>query len=187
MKCVDLPPDWERMGDLEGMALVTTSVRANTLNFSLPDLQGNLVSLKDNKYRNKVVLVNVWGTWCCGCIREIPHLIELQVKYRDQGLEVIGIVFEPGDRAEQRASVNRFLSEKGINYPVLIGGSSDDKSVESALEGVEDFAGYPTTLSIGKNGLVMKTQVGFKCETPERPAWQKREMHKSVETLLQVQ
>ena len=63
--------------------------------FTLSDLEGNPISL--NKLKGKVVLLNFWGTWCGPCRKEIPDFIKLAEKYKDNGLEIIGITLTSGN------------------------------------------------------------------------------------------
>ena len=68
-----------------------------------------------NQWRDKVRVINFWGTWCEPCVREIPALIDLQERYRGQGLEVIGIA------VDNPSAVREYAEEKKINYTILIG------------------------------------------------------------------
>ncbi|MCH8836700.1 MAG: TlpA family protein disulfide reductase [Candidatus Marinimicrobia bacterium] len=181
---VDLPPDWLRMGGLEARALRNTRVEGDVVNFELPDLEGNMVSLDDPRFANKVLLVNIWGSWCGHCRREIPHLIELKKKYGARGLEIIGIAFEEGEPAERRRAVERFAERLQMNYPILLGGIHEKGSVESVLVGLQDFRGFPATLFIERGGTVEHVQVGFVGGTPERLAWQLRRTEERIERLL---
>ncbi len=181
---IDLPPEWPIMGDLQSIAFWTTSIVNSRIDFSLPDLQGNVVSLKDSRFRNKVVLVNLWGTWCGGCVQEIPVLVSMQEKYRKQGLEIIGIAFEEGDHETQLSSVEKFLEGKSINYTILTGGATGTPSVESAIHGIENFDGFPTTIFVARDGMVDDVQIGFSAETPERLAWLTRRLDRKIQDLL---
>src|SRR3974390_64998 len=79
--------------------------------FTVTDLTGKKLSLAD--YRGKVVLLDFWATWCTPCRAEIPHFVKFQEKYRDQGLQVIGISMDDGPKP-----VLDFYQEFKMNYPV---------------------------------------------------------------------
>ncbi len=64
--------------------------------FSFPDLNGQLVSNTDARFHNKVVLINITGSWCPNCHDEAPFLAELYRKYHKQGLEIVALSFEEG-------------------------------------------------------------------------------------------
>ncbi len=99
--------------------------------------------------RGQVVLVNFWATWCGPCRVEMPLMEKTWSRHRAAGLVVLGLSVdrtgEPG--------VRRFLSERGISYPVAIVGPE----VEAAFGGVR---GYPTSVLIGRDGVVRHTVVG---------------------------
>lgn len=124
--------------------------------FLLKDLDGQPVALQD--YQGKVVLVDIWGTWCGPCRKEVPHLIELHQNYRDQGFEIVGINDERnlGLSAEEAPPVIReFADQFGITYTCVI---ADD----ATLEKVPNFEGYPTKLLIDRNGTVRAKLVGYR-------------------------
>src|SRR5439155_1219128 len=81
--------------------------------FKLDTLEGKPVSLAE--YKSKVTLLNFWATWCGPCRAEIPDLVELQNKYRDQ-LQIIGLVVDDDDPQ----AIKKFVEQFGINYPVAI-------------------------------------------------------------------
>lgn len=106
--------------------------------------------------RGKVVLINLWATWCVPCREEFPDLIKLYGKFRDRGLELILISV---DFAEQRRQVEAFLKENGVTFPTYI----------NAEEGTEDLIGFlapdwigglPTTLVIDRKGRLKRSLVG---------------------------
>lgn len=86
-----------------------------TLDFSLTDINGKTVSLKD--FRGKIVLLNFWATWCPPCRAEIPELVKWQREYQSQNLQIVGVTHPPTNRA----GVRRFVQKNKINYPILFG------------------------------------------------------------------
>lgn len=139
-----------------------TTVDDDVLRFQLPDLDGNVVSLEDERFAGKVVLVDLWGTWCPPCIEQLPHLIAWQKEYRDEGFEIVAIdfaTFIPGTEEEYREAMKEYASEKGINYTVLLGGETGE--VEKVLPMLKGFKGFPTVLFIGRDGKVRGAKWGF--------------------------
>ena len=118
--------------------------------FSLPDLEGNSVSLTDKRFEGKVVMVALWGTWCGTCRSEIPLLKKLQDKYKDQGFEIIGVSFENLDTDEAWARVAAFVETQKLNYLVLKGGLVEE--VEAKIEHVKGHRGFPTSFFVGRDG-----------------------------------
>ncbi|MBI2815919.1 MAG: TlpA family protein disulfide reductase [Acidobacteria bacterium] len=108
-------------------------------NFELPDLKGSKGSAAD--FKNKVLLVNFWATWCAPCIVEIPWFVEFQQKYGPQGLQVIGISLdETGSK-----DVQLFVEKYKMAYPVLMG----DESTAELFGGI---LGLPTTFIVDRDG-----------------------------------
>lgn len=104
-----------------------------------------------NQWLGKVQVINFWATWCPPCKREIPTLIKLQNDYRDQGLQVIGIAL---DKPE---AVSKYVTEKGINYPVLAG---DDDVVEVSTQLGNDLGILPYTVIADKTGKISFIRYG---------------------------
>ncbi len=100
--------------------------------------------------KDKVALINFWATWCGPCRQEIPHLVELQKKYRDQGLEVVGLsVEDPGIDAEK---VRRFAKEYQINYQ--LGFSSQE--MFAAFNGSDPRMVIPQSFIFDREGNLVK-------------------------------
>jgi thiol-disulfide isomerase/thioredoxin len=120
--------------------------------FTLPDLDGKSVSLAD--YKGKVLIVDIWGTWCPPCRMEIPHFIELKKRYAEKGFDIVGINYEnsQGDAAKQ--TIADFVKENGINYTCVIGDEATQKQIRN-------LEGYPTTLFIDRAGKVRNKVVGY--------------------------
>ena len=117
-------------------------------NFSLKDLNGNKLDLAD--YKGKVVLLDFWATWCGPCRIEIPGFVELQERYRNRGLAVIGVLTQ-----DDPSNVPEFYEEFKMNYPVALG---DD---DGKVAGLYDCCfGLPTTFVIGRDGRIYAKHEG---------------------------
>ena len=147
-------------------------VENSIIDFKLPDLNGKIVSLSDEMFKNKAVVVNIMGTWCGGCKQEVPYLVKFYDKYKDKGLEIISISFERDTEKEALKLVSDFKKKNKINYTMLYGGITDKKNVESVIKGLKLFHGYPTTIYIGRDGKVQYMHSGFYIPTNPHKKWQ---------------
>ena len=111
-------------------------------------------ALKLTDLKGKVVIVDIWGTWCPPCRKEIPHFIALVEKYRDQGLNVIGINYENGDPEAAKENVKQFIADNKMNYPCALG----DEATQAQ---VPNFEGFPTTMFVDRAGKVRLKAVGY--------------------------
>ncbi len=128
--------------------------------FSFPDLNGNLVSHTDARFRNKVLIVTITGSWCPNCHEEAPLLRELYERYRQRGLEIVALGFEyTGERERDLRQLRRFAEKHAIRYPVLLAGSTEE--AEEKLPQLENFGAYPTTIFIGRDQRVRAIHAGF--------------------------
>jgi len=123
-----------------------TAVQADAPDFAIPDLDGKPLALTN--YRGKVVLLDFWATWCTPCREEIPHFVELQEKYREQGLQVIGISMD-----DDAKPVREFYQKFRMNYPVALGTTQ----VAEAYGGV---LGLPILFLIGRDGRIAAKYLG---------------------------
>ena len=103
--------------------------------------------LESNK--SKIVIVDLWATWCPPCRKEIPGFINIYTKYKDKGVEIIGIAYD--EKGEE--VLPPFMKKMGINYPVYLDGGG--------IAEAYDLRAYPTTIIYGKNGEVASKHVGF--------------------------
>lgn len=120
--------------------------------FNLPNLDGKKVSLAD--FKGKVVIVDIWGTWCPPCREEIPHFTELYKKYREKGLEIVGINYENLPDDEAKKTIQEFVEKNKVPYTCVIG----DEATQSQIP---NFEGFPTTLFVDRAGKVRAKTVGF--------------------------
>ena len=119
------------------------------LSASLPDLDDKSQAL--SQWRGKVMVVNFWASWCEPCRKEIPEFIELQEKFRNNGLVFIGVAV---DRKERAAAFSKAI---GINYPVLVG---DMKAMTLAEAAGNRQGALPFTVVIDRNGKITGTKLG---------------------------
>lgn len=130
--------------------------------FEAEDFEGTMVSLGDPRFENKVIILDIWGTWCPPCQAEIPHLNDLYDRYRKQGVEVVGVAFEHARSREAAIrGLRRFIREFQIEYLVLLGGTPSDVDLKSAFPALEGFGGFPTTIVLDRQGIVRELTVGF--------------------------
>jgi thiol-disulfide isomerase/thioredoxin len=110
-------------------------------------------SKKISDYSGKVLVVDLWATWCRPCRQEIPHLIEMANEYKSKGVEVIGLSTEDPEEAAQL--VRDFSQQYKINYPI---GWAEMPLAEQLMNGRD---GIPQTIIIGRDGKVKRHFVGF--------------------------
>jgi len=123
----------------------------NVMQASINLLDGQKAKLAD--YSGKVLIVDLWATWCGPCRQEIPHLVELAKEYKGKGVEVIGLTNEnPETDAEM---VKEFSKVFNINYTI---GWADQEMQSGLMRGRQAI---PQTLIIGRDGKVLKHYVGF--------------------------
>jgi thiol-disulfide isomerase/thioredoxin len=142
-------------------ALQHTGVKDPTrpFTFSFPDLNGKVISNTDARFQNRVVLINITGSWCPNCHDEAPFLAALYDKYHNQGLEVVALSFEEAAQLENPARLKAFVKEYGIHYTVLLGGETS--SAKEELTQALDWDSWPTTFFVGRDGLVKQVHAGF--------------------------
>jgi peroxiredoxin len=132
------------------------------LEFTFPDLDGNLRKFPDVQHAGKVVLITIGGSWCPNCHDEAVFLARLLATRRAQGLEVIQLMFEyTPDFASASAAAREFAEKFSIDYPVLIAGTTSDDDVLTKLPQLAAFRAYPTLFVIDRQGRVRNVHAGF--------------------------
>ena len=114
--------------------------------FSLPTLNGETLDLAT--YKGKVVLLDFWATWCDSCREQIPQFVELQNKYREQGLQIIGVSMD-----DEPKPVREFYQQFNLNYPVVMGNAKTGELYGGVL-------GLPIAFLIGRDGRIYKKHIG---------------------------
>ncbi len=141
-------------------AAAKTDLQTNGFTFSFTDLAGEVVTEGDERFEGKVLLVDIWGTWCSPCRREAPFLAALYETYKEQGLEIVGVAFEASeDKAANVERIKKFVEESRPGYTILYGGRT--KESETVLPSSVARLGYPTVIIFDRQGVVRKVEAGF--------------------------
>lgn len=131
--------------------------------FSFPDLNGKKVSLSDPRFKNKVVIVEIMGSWCPNCMDQTAYLVPFYNRYHKRGVEVVDLAYErTTDFNKSKKSLQQEVNHFTIPYPVLVTGyTSNKKETAASLPALSHFMGFPTTIIIDKKGDVRKIYTGF--------------------------
>lgn len=163
-----------------------TSVKDPTepFHFTGLDMDGKTVSDADPRFQGKVVILAIGGSWCPNCHDEAPFLVELYDEFHAQGLEIVGLSFENStDPAVAQPRMRSFIRRYGIQYPMLLVG--DTSMLNAKLPQIVNFGAYPTSIYLGRDGLVRSMHAGFASPaTGEEHVRLKNEITELVEKLL---
>ena len=128
--------------------------------FAFPDINGKVLSNTDERFRGKVVIVSISGSWCPNCHDEAPFLAELYKKYRAKGLEIVALSFEEeAQKAKGYPRLLAFNKRYGIDYPVVLAGEQAD--LAEKVPQIHNLNSFPTTIFLGRDGLVRGVHAGF--------------------------
>lgn len=167
----------------------TEVVRADTsepFTFAFPSVDGGMVTSDDARFRDKVVIVEIFGTWCPTCHDSAPLMAELYDRFHDRGLEIVGLAYEvTGDTAVDGALVRRYRDKFGIGFPLLLAGINDGESAGETQPQLVGSIAYPTTIFLDRSGSVRKVHAGFYGPAlKDAHAALRREFLRTVEALL---
>jgi thiol-disulfide isomerase/thioredoxin len=132
------------------------------IDVSFPDLNGNMVNPTDEKYRNKVVILQLFGTWCPNCLDETRFLSEWYSRNKHRDVAIIGLAYETSEDFDYaRGRVKKMIDKLGVEYDFVIAGSKDTEKASATLPMLNGVLAFPTTIFIGRDGLVRKIHSGF--------------------------
>ncbi|MCX2719423.1 peroxiredoxin family protein [Lentiprolixibacter aurantiacus] len=156
--------------------------------FAFPHSEGSLITSDDARFTDKVLIIQIMGTWCPNCLDESKFLVEYLEKNPNEDLEVVALAFEYA-KTEELAfkAINRLRERLGISYPILLAqyGSSDKGKANEKLPMLNRVLSYPTTIFIDKKGEVRKISTGFNGPaTGQKYLDFKEDFHALVSTLL---
>jgi thiol-disulfide isomerase/thioredoxin len=127
--------------------------------FKFPDADGKLVSNDDSRFKGKVVLAIVTGTWCPNCHDEAQFLVELDKKYRSKGLEIVALDFEEPEQQNTLLRERAFVKQYGVEYTYLIAGAPAE--MWEKVPQLVNLNTWPATVFVGRDGLVKSIHSGF--------------------------
>ncbi|HEY8734559.1 MAG TPA: TlpA disulfide reductase family protein [Puia sp.] len=158
------------------------------LHFRFPDLDNHLVSISDPDFKNKVVIVQLLGSWCPNCMDETRFLSAWYLQNKTRGVRIIGLAYErTSSFADARRLLQPFITRFNVTYPILATGVaiSDTLRSEKTIPEIESIVGFPTTIFIDKKGMVRKIHTGFNGPgTGEHYEVYKKEFDRLVSGLL---
>jgi thiol-disulfide isomerase/thioredoxin len=148
------------LGDMKSLTFLKPGY--DKLTFAFPNDKGDTISLEDKKFRNKIVIVQLFGTWCPNCMDETRYLVELYKKYNSRGLEIIGLDFEPKTDIEYfKKRISRFRKDLNVPYELVLAGPANKKLAAQSMPMLNNIISYPTAIFIDKNGKVREIHTGF--------------------------
>ncbi len=136
-------------GDGGATAVSTERQTAEALQFSLPDLDGTPRNL--GEWSGRVVLLNFWAPWCPPCRKEIPALMELQAKYGERGLTVVGVAVDTHQNTQD------YADSMAIDYPILVG---EEQGIELAGAFGNHLGALPYSVVLDRGGKVQTSHRG---------------------------
>lgn len=130
--------------------------------FSFKDAKGKTVSLSDEAFKNKAVIIQLMGSWCPNCMDESRYLAEIYKTYQPKGLEIIALAFERTEEFDKAAQqVERMKLRLGMNYPVLITQKTGKAKAAETFPQLNTVTAFPTTIFLNKKHEVVKIHAGF--------------------------
>ena len=154
-----------------------------TFKFSFHDIDGGVVTNDDPRFKGKVVLAVVSGTWCPNCHDEAQYLVQLDKKYRAKGLAIVDLDFEEPDQQGTLARARAFNKQYGVKYTTLLAGQPSE--MHEKVPQLNNLNTWPATFIIGRDGKVKAVHAGF--ASPATGAFNvqlKQEFTSRIEQLL---
>jgi thiol-disulfide isomerase/thioredoxin len=131
---------------------ITGADTTGPFRFAFPRVDGGMMTQEDPRFRGKVVLVDIFGSWCSTCHDAAPALVELYREFRGRGFEIVGLAYEvSGDSAVDGRLVRRFRDKFGIGWPLLLAGTNLVEATAATLPQLRGFTAYPTSVFLGRD------------------------------------
>ena len=134
------------------------------LAFEFPNSKGEMISLEDAEFKDKVVIVQLMGTWCPNCLDETKFFVDYLKNNPTKDIKIIGLAFESAKTQEKAfEGIERLKNRIEVPYPLLLAqyGSYDKKAAQEKLPMLDHVLSYPTTIFIDKKGSVRRIHTGF--------------------------
>ncbi len=149
----------------DGYEAENINPNAGPLNFTFPDVvSGKEISINDKRFRNKVVVIQLLGSWCPNCMDETKFLSNYYDRHHSEGIEIIGLAYErTSDYAKSANALQPFLHRFDVKYPVLVTkvAVTDSLRTQKTLPQLKSFNAFPTTIFVDRKGNIRKVHSGF--------------------------
>jgi thiol-disulfide isomerase/thioredoxin len=132
------------------------------IDFTFPDLQGNPVKPSDDRFHDKVLILQIFGTWCPNCMDETKFLSQWYRDNHDRGVEILGLAYERKPEFDYASARVIKMKEKfNVPYDFVIAGVNDKEEAAKTLPMLNRVLAFPTTIIIGRDGKVKHIYTGF--------------------------
>jgi thiol-disulfide isomerase/thioredoxin len=126
------------------------------------NLKGKKFDFTNQKFKKKVLVFQIMGTWCPNCIDETKMLNSFYADFKDKGLEVIALGYEVGSNAKQQIKrLKAFKKRLGIPYEVLLAGTNDKNVASEQFPMLNGIMSFPTSIIVDRNGKIRYAHTGF--------------------------
>jgi len=141
---------------------LTKRVGDAPLSFSFPNVEGKQISINDEKYKGKIKLVQIMGSWCPNCMDETVFLQEYFAKNQMEDVAIISLGFERyKDDAKSMEALKRFAERMKIGHEVLYAGYYDKEAAGQKIPQLDKIMSYPTLLFVDRDNKIVKIHTGF--------------------------
>ena len=141
--------------------LVTVKDPSIKFNFAFPDMDGKIVKLSDERFKNKVVIITATGSWCPNCLDEIRYFKDIYNNDKAKGLEIITLCFETKDYEKSKKAIIRFRDDIGAKFTFLHAGAANSKDRSAAFPMLQGPMAFPSAVFIDRHGVIRKVHTGF--------------------------
>jgi thiol-disulfide isomerase/thioredoxin len=146
----------------DAYSLTSFTENYKKVSFAFTNHEGKMVSIDDERYKGKVVILSILGSWCPNCLDEMAFLAPWYAENHTRGVEIIGIAFERKPDPEYAKRMLTNLKKRyNTGYEVLFAGTTSEESKATALPFLTTLSAFPTTVFLDKSGKIHKIHTGF--------------------------
>jgi len=167
---------------------ITYVVNDEPIHFSLPNLEKDTLHFPNNEFNNKVVIIQIMGTWCPNCLDETMLFKDIYSQYHSEGLEIISVCYEVGNSLDDYIkNVQRLKTKLELDYTFVIGGPAKKQVAEKQFSMLNNISSFPTTIIIGRDGEIKQIHTGFNGPgTGEYYVAYKKRLNTLIQSLLNI-